>query len=351
MPFLPDSSPRPTILLLGGNGQVASDVVLQLARFDDVTALPVARSRGGSAFLRLNDMVVRHGDIEQESEASALLAGADLVANFALAWGTPGEMRARNSDIIENSLRHAPANASYVFLSTLAVHGEAGPDGRMQRSNYGRLKRSNERMVLRLARRLGRRAWVLRLGHVMGPHQRITHLIRSEIAEQRVRLPEPDRASNTVLTLDIAEALRCIALGLAGPPGIYDLVSRPQRSWRQVYEAEAAGMGLALSPRAPAPVAPPPPKPFARLIAAIASGPLRETGLKVAALLPAEVAARLKARHAVARSAAAVAAMAPAEAPANGALFWPAHDARWLEGPRDTADLIRAYPASAPACA
>ena len=112
------------IVLLGGNGQVAAEVALRLssANLDVVSAV---RTFAGSVFLRLNGAKVVHGDVAKPDEATKILEGAGVIANFALALGTPREALERNRRIIEQSFAcFAACFNSSSFFSTLSVHGQ-----------------------------------------------------------------------------------------------------------------------------------------------------------------------------------------------------------------------------------
>jgi uncharacterized protein YbjT (DUF2867 family) len=71
-----------TVAVVGGNGQVAAEVVLRLAGRPGLNLRVIARSAGGSAFLRLRGIPVIHGDVSDPQQASRLLDDADVVAHF-----------------------------------------------------------------------------------------------------------------------------------------------------------------------------------------------------------------------------------------------------------------------------
>ncbi len=234
------------IVVVGANGQVASEVVLLLRRLGGIQVLPVVRTHGGSAFLRYCGVPVAHGAITDPATAPRLLAGADVVANFALASGTPSETLSQNDRIIHATFDYAPRDATIVFFSTLAVDGSFTEDGQRQRNAYGDIKLRNERLVEKLAASSARRAFILRLGHVAGSLQGITDVVRRDIASPPAVLPDPDRHSNLTYTAAIADALDAIATGRASAPGKYDLVNVPQWTWREIYQWEADAMGASL---------------------------------------------------------------------------------------------------------
>jgi hypothetical protein len=88
---------------------------------------------------------------------------------------------------------------------------------------------------------------MLRLGHVAGLFQGLTEVCRNELLAPPVVIPDPDRLSNVTHTVTIVDALLAIAGERTGPPGPYDLVNVPQWTWRQVYESEAARLGVRVS--------------------------------------------------------------------------------------------------------
>ena len=319
------------IVMLGANGQVASEIALMLLDAPGVDLRCVARSRGGSAFLRLNGVPVHHGDVSVAAQAGEMFEGADVVANFALALGPPAQALAANREIIRQVFECSPPGATVVFFSTLAVHGEYDWSGARKKSFYGHMKLRNERQVLELAGKLGRKVYVLRLGHVCGAYQNIRRNIAQDIANSPVALPDPDRQSNTTNTAMIAEALVAIGARRAGAPGLYDLVNQPQWTWRQVYEHEArlTGKAVELLPAAP-PAAPPSLR--RRVLSTLAGAQLRQTALKVMARLPGRMAASLKAEHSVLRVQAELAELGGQAVSINSAALWPALAVKPLPG-------------------
>lgn len=233
------------IAVLGANGQVAAEVSLILHRLGH-QVVPICRGPGGSAYLRYMGLPVRHGSISDSADAARLIGDADLVANFALASGTPADIRAAHDRIIEASFIRSPRHARIIFFSTLAVNADFGPeDGPIKRSAYGREKLRNEILVATLARTHGREAIVLRLGHVHGERQDISFHMRALLRAGPVALPDPDRHANAVSTATIADAIAGIAEGRVPASGRYDLVNTPPWSWRELLDFEASRAGVA----------------------------------------------------------------------------------------------------------
>lgn len=331
------------IAFIGSNGQVASEVILLLSTQADVELMPLVRSRGGSAFLRYEGVPVIHCQITDRARAVSVLNSADVIANFALAGGTPSVALKRNEEIIRATFDYSPSFATVVFFSTLAVHG-AIEQGRSRKSAYSNLKLNNERLVVSLARALGRKAYSLRLGHVAGVYQKSTHLCREEILNPPVVMPDPDRHSNVTHTVTIADALLAIGSGRAGPPGRYDLVNVPQWTWREVYEREADELGVELKLETldtqPAQRLRPGVRTMEIVFGTIRRLGLRERLTRIAAGLPGSVNDVMIAEHYVNRVRSEIAALHRPPALRNPAAFWPALEIHSLEGLQFTRDLF-----------
>ena len=333
------------IAVIGANGQVGAEVSLLLARQAGVEVRAVSRTRNGSAFLRYAGLSVAHGEISDPARAPALLKEADVIANFALAIGTPAASLANNAKIVTRIFECAPPGATIVFFSTLAVNNRGDGAGGM-RSPYEKSKLKTEKLALDLAAKMDRKLYILRLGHVAGELQNIVSIWRDELKSQPIRIPDPDRDSNVTYTAAIAEALVAIAEGRAGPPGRYDLVNTPQWTWRQIYEHEAAKMGLPVSFKTLNPIADNArPGVLARLkglARAIAGQPrVRQMLERVLALLPVEFNERAKATYSVGRMRAEIADLSPPATVRNSAALWIGLPVRLLDGARPTVELLR----------
>jgi dTDP-4-dehydrorhamnose reductase len=136
-----------------------------------------------------------------------------------------------------------------VYFSTQSVYGDPSPGRSVRwRNPYGRAKRVSESKVLASARRFGKRAYILRLGHVCGELQGISLDIRRDLVRGQAMLPAQDVPSNTVLTASILDAVREI-MGGGVRPGTYDLMNTPQWTWQQVYDYEARRIGMEFGPK------------------------------------------------------------------------------------------------------
>jgi nucleoside-diphosphate-sugar epimerase len=330
------------IVIVGAGGQVGAEVTLMLASRLDVQVVPVVRSRSGSAFLRYSGVRVLHGDITDPRFGVKCLLGADLVANFALAGGTPREARRQNDSLTRAIFKFSTVSTTLVFFSTLAVQGDVDAQGRRRRTPYADLKQRNERLAESLASRHRRAAYTLRLGHVAGRFQGLTELCRNELRSPPVVLPDPDRLSNVAHTVTIADALLTIADGRSGPPGRYDLTNVPQWTWRQVYEAEAAALGVAASFATVGHIASSTVKSRVthRVFKAVAGNGTKDLLLKGLSRLPGSFGYRIRAEYYVDRVRREIAALQAKSEPKNGGTLWAALETHPLPGLARTADLL-----------
>lgn len=328
------------VVLIGGNGQVASEVALILSGIPSIEVRPVARSLGGSAFLRYQGIRVCHGHITEAEDARRIQRGADVVANFALAHGSPAESMAANEAIIRQSFDSSPSNAIIVFFSTLAVRELLGS----KRTLYTKLKLRNEQQVLHLAKKNGRQAYVLRLGHVAGEYQNISLLCRDQLSKPPVAIPDPGRLSNVVHTVTVADAIVAIGERRAGPPGLYDLVNVPQWTWRQVYSREADILGIPvifeIRGEGSAPTLGVVSQFRNIAFAMIRNFHLKERLTAIAGSLPVPFNDRLRAEYLLDRARREIAALEEVPPVGNHATEWPALETRVLAGLTSTETLL-----------
>jgi nucleoside-diphosphate-sugar epimerase len=237
----------PRVAVLGANGQVGAELCLLLAQTTGIDLVPVCRNPTGSAFLRYAGIACRHGLAADFAQATQLFGDCDAIVNCALGTGTPREIRAFDRTLIRNIFDCSKPDATIIHCSTLMVHGDPRP-GRLLRlrDSYGNAKLAAEKQVRLASKRSGKPNYILRLGHVCGQLQNITHKIRREVSSGEVVLPAHDVPSNTVFTVTIVDAILSI-LGGKEFPGTFDLTNVPQWTWRQLYEYESALTGQSFS--------------------------------------------------------------------------------------------------------
>ena len=84
------------IAVLGANGQVGAEACLLLRNQPDVELIPICRNQRSSSYLRYHGIPCRHGLPADADQAGELLAGADVILDFALALGLPRDTRRIN---------------------------------------------------------------------------------------------------------------------------------------------------------------------------------------------------------------------------------------------------------------
>lgn len=338
------------IVLIGANGSVGTEVALRLAARPDIDLVPVSRTRGGSVVLRHKGVRCLHADVSDHAVAKAAFAGADLVASLALPQGDPARARDDNRRLLDSIVGAAPGNAALVFFSTLAVEGEYSVETqRFAPTQYGRSKKWAEAHLLAQAGRHGRRAWVIRLGHVAGALQPLSRMLQEQAARGTVQVIEGERPSNVVHTVMLAELLASLAGGAGAGPGRYDLVNSPNWTWRQVYEHEAqcAGMAAGALDIASIGAAPEPRRvggTARRLVGtATRSKLVARTAPRVLAHLPRRFEEKVRVtymRQLVQRSIAG----RKAGPPLNPALYWPPLGRSMFPGMAPTTELLGRWP-------
>lgn len=339
------------IAVIGANGQVGAELCLLLAQVPHVAVVPVCRTRSGSAFLRSHGLAVRHGSCGDAENARRLLGDCDVVVNSALATGTPAQIRASEDAIINCAMSASPPDASVIHFSTQSVYGDPTPGKLIRwRNPYGRAKLSTERTGLNTARRIRKKLFVLRLGHVGGALQRISEEMRVSLAEGTALLPERDVPSNIVYTVTILDAILKIAHGSVAP-GVYDLMNVPQMSWRAVYEEERRIGGLPSTPIrvARAGMSPTPlgwirqwPRRIARLVGSVW---IRHFSAKILARAPGRLNERAQAWWHCQRARSEIAALKRTEVPIEH-LSWVTNGSVFIGSLVATAELLRRNPYS-----
>jgi nucleoside-diphosphate-sugar epimerase len=236
------------VAIIGANGQVGAELCLLLGKSSELELVAVCRNRSGSAFLRWQGIACRHGRVADPTDALRLLGDCDVIVNSALATGTPSEIRRTEERIIHNIFACSKPSATIIHFSTQSVYGDPRPNRRVRRRNsYARAKLASERHVRAEQKTSKKPAYILRLGHVCGTMQEISHSIRESIREGTVVLPAKDCSSNTVYTASVAGAILQIMRG-AAQPGTYDLMNAPLWTWREVFEYEAHRCQMAFAP-------------------------------------------------------------------------------------------------------
>ncbi len=335
------------VAVLGANGQVGAELCLLLARQEKIEVVPVCRNRMGSAFLRFSGLACRHGDPADPLEAHRLFGDCDVIVNLALVnLQNYREARELHDNLIGNVARFSRRSGRHIYFSTMSVYGDARMHERMVfPSLYGQEKARCENVAKVAGDKYGLDTVIFRLGHVCGEFQGITREIRDGIAHPPVPVPDLDRASNVVHMATIVDAIVKVASGTVAP-GTYDLMNRPQWSWKEVFEHEGRQIGLAPSFAAWPETSD---AGFRAILyrgareglMALAGNPFaRKASTRVLAFLPPEWYRRLKARYSMKAAAADIAKLIPRQEPMDAVLRKPI-EGRFLDVLTPTVDLLR----------
>lgn len=230
------------IAIVGSNGRLGTELALRLAGTPGIEVIGICRNRAGSAYLRLQGVECRHGQIADNSAARHLLADCRVVVQLAYRAPRSRAGAAVNRAVVRNSVVCAPSGAHVLTASTIMVYGPDAsghvPDA------YGLEKLLLERVARRWGHRTQRPVTVMRIGHALGPLQPQSQEIIESIRTGPVALANEGRnASNTVLVAALAEAVHLAASGDL-PVGTFDALSWPQWTWADVYRFHAEESGL-----------------------------------------------------------------------------------------------------------
>ena len=198
--------------------------------------------------LRLDGFDVRVGAIGDGRSARELLGAQDVVINCAVDAGWITTSRTANRDLLK-ALYEIPTLSKLVLFSSVGVYGNCIDRERSAfarprpGARYAAEKLDLERSATRLERATVK-SFVLRMGHVYGPYQWLSRAIFDLFAEPNFRLPfNGDLASNAVHIGSVCRAVESLVREDV-PGGTYNLVDRPQRTWRVLadWHAQAAGV-------------------------------------------------------------------------------------------------------------
>jgi len=228
-----------TIGIIGGNGQVGSEVSLFLSQRPDIRVIPISRSVYGSTLLRHCGLECRHGTLSTAIEARRLLEGCDLVTDFSAPHGNPQDVPKMIAANIVSAMENSPDAKQYVYISSHSIFRHTANQARYR--YYPRAKLYGEQVARKTGRAAKKEVYVLRLGMVHGLLQSVSHEYMSQLREEEAILP--NLPSLVVFCFSVAEALVNIA-NHKEFPGTYTLVSVP--AWRQeevhAYYCHLAGL-------------------------------------------------------------------------------------------------------------
>ena len=233
--------------VLGANGQIASTLLRRLAETSDVKPVAVCRNRVGAAMISDVDCDVRIGSIADEDTARKLLNDCQAVVNCIWPNLPSKELGPENEAIIHN-LRDLKSLTRVIHLSSVSVYGCIHRGSTFARprpdTSYGREKLSLEKYVARIFSGSSREYFIIRLGHVFGPHQWLSTSVIDLASTGAFSLPfDGDCPSNAIHVEELANALTWLVSATV-PSGTYNLAATPQQTWRQIFDWHTNICGL-----------------------------------------------------------------------------------------------------------
>ena len=239
------------VAITGAGGQVGFDLTLRLAR--DARAheiVPICRNYLAAMILTDSGCSVKVGSISDASRVADLFDGCDAVVHCAQDWVGLGQRDSPNVAMIR-SISRVSSVKLLIYLSSVAVYSTCIETGVNTISDphpdeaYGKDKLMCERVAMREFSAPARRAIVLRLGHVYGPHFAWSRRILELSKRPRFGLPFAGRLrSNAVRADRVCDGIKSL---LEDPPegGIYNLFDDPQQTWNEIFAWHTAPCGLA----------------------------------------------------------------------------------------------------------
>lgn len=240
-------SARIRVAILGAGGRVGSALLAHLAADPRISVFGVCRNSVIAGPLRLAGLEVRCGSVRDAASAEAVLGRPDIVVNCAVDAGWASQARDANRRAL-HALAEVGGIGRLIQFSSIGVYGTCIVRGRATRdrprahARYAQEKLDQERAA-RSCERAGTTVFVLRMGHVYGPYQWLSRSIFDFLASGGPRLPFDGRIASNAVHIDNVRRAVAWLLSAEIAVGTYDLVDRPQRSWRELVDAHAAVIG------------------------------------------------------------------------------------------------------------
>ena len=235
------------VAVVGAGGRVGSALVKYLSADARFSVVGHCRNSLIAAPLRLDGLDIRTGSLTARS-AAALLGHPNVVINCAVDAGWITTARAANRDLVK-TLYEIPDLSKLVLFSSIGVYGNtisrarSAFDRPRPAARYADEKLDMERYAARL-RHSRVTTIVMRMGHVYGPYQWLSRALFELLESREQRLPfNGERESNAIFIANVCRAMgSLVSSDTAG--GIYNLVDRPQQSWRTLADWHARAIGV-----------------------------------------------------------------------------------------------------------
>jgi len=233
-----------SILVLGANGQVGTEVCFYLKYFKGVEVTAVVRNEYSSAILSRLNIKCLFGDLYTDNEILSAIVEADVVLDLAAyATGSVKEVNEFYRARLTYVIAHMQNDSNYVFASSMNALGFSDRSPKLRyhlfpSSIYCASKRYAEKLSISLGKKYNVNVFIFRFGQVHGVTQKSTIVLR-KLINDGYSFEIPDTPSWTIFTYSIAEALISVSNKLE-VPGVYTLVSPHEWSWEELLNYIAA---------------------------------------------------------------------------------------------------------------
>lgn len=217
-----------------------------LSQETSLSVVGVCRNAVSAGPIQADGLDVRIGSIVDPMSADELLGDCTVVVNCAVDVDWPGTARHRTRRLLA-SIASLARLQTFVFFSTVAVYGtcldrSASTAERPRPRNMHGWEKLAAEQYIRSVAPSHVRLRLLRLGHVYGPYQWLSRAMFELIARPVRTLPFDGRhPSNAIHIQNVCRAV-VAAIGGDGDRATYDVVDRPQRTWREVADWHARAL-------------------------------------------------------------------------------------------------------------
>jgi len=245
--------PRIQVAILGAGGQVGPHLLSRLNQNSDVQAWGICRNEITASPLRKLGLEVRCGSVAEPRVASALLGNAEVIIYCAAAGGMPARARSENQRVIE-SVMTLSGQRRIIYFSSMAVYSTCLDAARNTFHNprpdwiYGVDKLHLERFLTSMVRSSRHKLLIVRLGHVYGAGQSLSSVVLCVLSEANATLPfDGALPSNAVHIQNASEAIEQAVIN-PPEPGTYNLVDKPNSTWRNIFDWHTQALELSNMP-------------------------------------------------------------------------------------------------------
>ena len=232
--------------LVSSNGVNSADAMLEielgeLLRKNGQEIIPIIQSEIGSSGIISKGFSYKIADLSRKEDAKNILSEFDVIiltkeASPKPPHGNPRKSHVLNKSVIDNIIEYTRSDARIVYLSSISVLGEKLAE-KYKQDILSKEKKFVENR-LRIKSFLGRkRAYILRIGHVMGAGQQQTKELIKKLENGGNIYVDADGnlESNTI---HISVLVKIIIMCQNGEinPGKYTVVNTPQWTWKNVIE-------------------------------------------------------------------------------------------------------------------